>query len=415
MSATATDDVGIAKVDFYVDNILKGTDSSVPFTFSLDTTPLTNTTHTFQAKATDPANNVGSSNSVTATVSNTVTTSNVYYVDSSRTTNGDGSITNPWKNTRSIDWTKIQTSLQSSNVTLYFSSRGTWTDDGYIQIRATGNSNYSLTLDGSSKYNTVTSGTPNWQTETGTSKASIVTSPGVSSGSIIIPNNNSSYITIKGFNVIGAAYNGVSIGESNPTLNVHHITVDNVTVDSPQNGTGIWFGFAEAGCHDLIVKNSLIKNTKTEGIYVGHYNYMGNGITGVIVENNTLIDTGLEGQGDIDLKPAAYGAIVRNNKVYRTALNLGGSVSGVVVASDNTKIYNNIFYNEQKDSSGDWGFGIYVTADGSYEYGGQGINSILIYNNLIYSNTSSGIKFGATTATPSANISGVWRVIYRNS
>ena len=70
-SATASDAVGVTKVEFYVDGVLKGTDTTSPYSMTLDSTTLSNASHTLVAKAYDAAGNVGSSSSVAFTVSNT--------------------------------------------------------------------------------------------------------------------------------------------------------------------------------------------------------------------------------------------------------------------------------------------------------------------------------------------------------
>ncbi|HJV22839.1 MAG TPA: M4 family metallopeptidase [Holophagaceae bacterium] len=70
-SATASDNVGVTKVEFYVDGVLKGTDTTSPYAMTLDSTTLSNASHTLTAKAYDAAGNVGTSSSVAFTVSNT--------------------------------------------------------------------------------------------------------------------------------------------------------------------------------------------------------------------------------------------------------------------------------------------------------------------------------------------------------
>ncbi|MBK8727707.1 MAG: M4 family metallopeptidase [Holophagaceae bacterium] len=70
-SATASDNVGVAKVEFYVDGALKGTDTSSPYSMTLDSTTLANGSHTLVAKAYDAAGNIGTSTSVAFSVSNT--------------------------------------------------------------------------------------------------------------------------------------------------------------------------------------------------------------------------------------------------------------------------------------------------------------------------------------------------------
>lgn len=83
LSATATDNFGVTKVEFYVDGVLKGTDTSSPYSMTLDSTTLSDGTHTLTAKAYDAANHIGTSNAVAFTVSNsgnitvTVTPGNV--------------------------------------------------------------------------------------------------------------------------------------------------------------------------------------------------------------------------------------------------------------------------------------------------------------------------------------------------
>ncbi|HJW73425.1 MAG TPA: M4 family metallopeptidase [Geothrix sp.] len=72
-SATATDNVGVTKVEFYVDGVLKGTDTTSPYSMTLDSTTLTNASHSLVAKAYDAAGNVGSSTAVSFTVSNSTT------------------------------------------------------------------------------------------------------------------------------------------------------------------------------------------------------------------------------------------------------------------------------------------------------------------------------------------------------
>ncbi|MEP6940409.1 MAG: Ig-like domain-containing protein, partial [Rudaea sp.] len=73
LAASASDNVGVTKVEFYVDATLKATDTSSPYSTTLDSTTLTNGSHSLVAKAYDAANNVGTSSTVTFSVSNTTT------------------------------------------------------------------------------------------------------------------------------------------------------------------------------------------------------------------------------------------------------------------------------------------------------------------------------------------------------
>jgi hypothetical protein len=75
ISATASDNVGVSKVDFYVDGALKGTDTSTPYSYDWDTTNGGTHhcngahTHAVMARASDAAGNLGSS-TVTVNMNN---------------------------------------------------------------------------------------------------------------------------------------------------------------------------------------------------------------------------------------------------------------------------------------------------------------------------------------------------------
>jgi len=77
-SATATDNTGVTKVEFYVDNELKGTDTTSPYSMTLDSLTLTEGNHTLMGKAYDTAGNIGTSTSVAFTVNNTGPTPTTY-------------------------------------------------------------------------------------------------------------------------------------------------------------------------------------------------------------------------------------------------------------------------------------------------------------------------------------------------
>lgn len=72
MAATASDNTGVAKVEFLVDGNIKNTDTTSPYSFSLDTTALSNGGHNFTAKAYDAAGNSTTSAIVSATIQNAV-------------------------------------------------------------------------------------------------------------------------------------------------------------------------------------------------------------------------------------------------------------------------------------------------------------------------------------------------------
>jgi len=71
VTASASDNVGVTKVEFYLDGALKSTDTTSPYAWTWDSTTAANGSHTLVSKAYDAAGNVGTSATITVTVSNT--------------------------------------------------------------------------------------------------------------------------------------------------------------------------------------------------------------------------------------------------------------------------------------------------------------------------------------------------------
>ena len=72
LNATASDNVGVTNVEFYVDGVLRGSDATAPYSLAFDSTTLANGSHTLVARALDAAGNAGSSSAVAFSVSNVV-------------------------------------------------------------------------------------------------------------------------------------------------------------------------------------------------------------------------------------------------------------------------------------------------------------------------------------------------------
>ena len=72
-SASASDNVGVTRVEFWVDGVLRGTVERPPYSLAFDSTTLANGSHSLTAKAYDAAGNVGVSAPVDFTVNNTDT------------------------------------------------------------------------------------------------------------------------------------------------------------------------------------------------------------------------------------------------------------------------------------------------------------------------------------------------------
>ena len=92
VTADAADNVGVAKVEFYVNGALKTTSSAAPHLFSWDTTQLTPGSYTLTTKAYDAAGNVGQSQSVTVNVANDLLAPTVSLTSPASYTTVSGSI-----------------------------------------------------------------------------------------------------------------------------------------------------------------------------------------------------------------------------------------------------------------------------------------------------------------------------------
>lgn len=71
VNISASDNVGVTKVELRVNGSLLGTDTTAPYTFSWDSTKVANGMATLQARALDAAGNAASSTSVAVNVANT--------------------------------------------------------------------------------------------------------------------------------------------------------------------------------------------------------------------------------------------------------------------------------------------------------------------------------------------------------
>ena len=70
LSATASDNVGVSRVEFYVDGVLIGTDATPAYSMTLDSTTLANGSHSLAARAFDAAGNSTTSAAVAFSVNN---------------------------------------------------------------------------------------------------------------------------------------------------------------------------------------------------------------------------------------------------------------------------------------------------------------------------------------------------------
>jgi hypothetical protein len=96
VSATASDNVAVASVQFYLDGKPLGAPvTSPPYAVSWETTSATNGAHTLTASATDTSGNVGNATPVRVTVENPAEEGPCFVMDVNVTVDGHGTLTTP--------------------------------------------------------------------------------------------------------------------------------------------------------------------------------------------------------------------------------------------------------------------------------------------------------------------------------
>ena len=71
LNATASDNVGVSSVEFFIDGVSRGSDTTSPYSLGFNSTTLANGTHSLTARAVDAAGNSTTSSAVSFSVSNT--------------------------------------------------------------------------------------------------------------------------------------------------------------------------------------------------------------------------------------------------------------------------------------------------------------------------------------------------------
>jgi hypothetical protein len=115
VTATATDLVGVAKVEFYVDGGLpQSTSATAPYTWTWDTTKFSDATHTVTAKAYDTFGNVTTSTGVTLIVDNAKPKVSITLPSGGATINGTTTVTVSAQDNRLV--TKVEFFLDGALV-----------------------------------------------------------------------------------------------------------------------------------------------------------------------------------------------------------------------------------------------------------------------------------------------------------
>ena len=108
LSASASDNVGVTLVEFYIDGALKATSNVAPYSASFDSTTLANGAHSLVAKAYDAAGNVGSSSAASFTINNPVAGDTTPPVVSASETGTSGTVTFSATASDNVGVTKVE-------------------------------------------------------------------------------------------------------------------------------------------------------------------------------------------------------------------------------------------------------------------------------------------------------------------
>jgi hypothetical protein len=330
VSANASDNVGVAKVEFYLDNSLQATDTASPYAWSWNTASSTNGSHTVLAKAYDAAGNTASA-SVTVTVSNSGTGGGGGNLTPS------GPITSSGQNGVTIENLHITnpngdcvTITNGTNITIRQSEIGPCKGNGIVISGGSTinvSDNYIHPEGALSGCCDVTDGI----FATGTSNLAIQGNV-IAYGESNIEAQNQTNLSVVGNFFLNPRGGGNSRGQnvqvwSNSTT---VLVQNNYTLSSTDTSK---FAFAEVQ-EDSINFGSNITGVTAQGNYItgGHSN-SGCGLiadTGALTEQfrgNTLLNTGQCGIGITD----GTNVVVDSNKILNTTPVSGGGNTAIYV------------------------------------------------------------------------------------
>jgi parallel beta-helix repeat protein len=191
---------------------------------------------------------------------------------------------------------------------------------------------------------------------------------------------NSSWVVLDGLTIQNYSKNGLWIGNDTAGQTNHNITVQNCTIQNIGTSTAQHHGiYLSADNYDTTIQNNKISNVTSAGIHMFHVP----GGNNFKIYNN-VISNNREG---IIVDDAHNNTDIINNTFYNNTRNIDiSNYNGNTIT--NTRIYNNISYNNVSGQIGLWvwsGNTGQVTED----------------NNLWYDTTkSTPINWGGTVSTP---------------
>ena len=283
----------------------------------------------------------------------------VYYVDPDWTGATNGTAAEPWTQVRgNAQWNVIDAALGTGDVIIYFSAREATVDrdqatDINIQFRRASTSNYRVTLDGQSQYNT-NDQAPAWQPYTGTSRFTIITDK----NPFTTHNSSTPWEPRYNYTVRGFQFHKTTSGQVMYTSNSHNAIIEQNEI----SGGGVALIVAEASrkrtppqfSSNMTIRENYLHSFNSEGIYVNGWKegegapneWLGsNGMAGdgFLIANNLIAVRGSPtGESDgIDLKDGLQNVIIRGNQI---TADPGLGVVAIVTNSTAT-IEQNFIYN----------------------------------------------------------------------
>jgi len=174
-----------------------------------------------------------------------------------------------------------------------------------------------------------------------------------------------------------------------------------------ENGSGIEIGCEENGTTDsIIVKNNLVFNNTSTGLYIGGYTTATTGqVLNCMIRNNTLFrnNSSNDGNGELVISKASN-CVFKNNIFYTNAQNIFMYVDSIAPQIANVFDYNCWYTpnNDSNDISVNWR-SMYYDSFSSYRAGTAQDSNSIFNNPYFYSTTISSPDLRLLNMSPCYN------------
>ena len=392
MSATASDNVGVAGVQFKLDGANLGTeDTASPYTKTWNTTATSNGSHTLTAVARDAAGNTTTATAVTVTVSNGPTVVNVSTEPQLQTAVqqlASNTIINLAPGTYALTKT-LAINGTFTNVTITGST--TNRDDVVLQGAGMNNASYGNVPNGIS-----TAGSVQGLTIANLTIRDVYIYPILFDVGTQGPRVSNVHLIDAGQQFIRSNADASGVGAGNGIVEDSVIEYTTTSRDANTNGVDV------LGGANWIIRHNLFRNiVAPAGQLAGPAVLAVAGSSNTLTERNTFLNCARGVAYGIWDPPGIFdhtGGIIRNNIVYRSG-SQPGDVGIIVADSPNTQVLNNTVFLS----------GTYATP---IEYRFAGTTGVVLMNNLL--DGSIAARDGAT-GTLSNNLTGATASLFVNA